>query len=122
MAALFLVLLGSAHAVPIKPDIRQLLQQQQPQTRSGDYAPARAGWDGPESARPLAPSAQAAKAAIESEAAGLRRTIGRVLLPDPRLLGVILVAILALRLREEKKRPRAQVVTIDQGRREQLAA
>ena len=120
MAAVFLVLLGSAHAVPIKPDIRQLLQQ--PQTRSGDYAPARAGWDGPESARPLAPSAQAVKATIESEAVGLRRTASRVLVPDPRLLGIILVAILALRLREEKKRPRAQVVTIDQGRREQLAA
>jgi hypothetical protein len=120
LAAVFLVLLGSAHAVPIKPDIRQLLQQ--PQTRTGDYAPARAGWDGPESARPLAPSALAAKAAVESEAAGLRRTISRVLIPDPRMLGVVLVAILALRLREEKNRPRAHVITIDRGRREQLAA
>ena len=120
VAALFLVLLGSAHAVPIKPDIKKMVQQ--PPPRTGDYAPARAGWDGPENARPMAPAALAAKETVAQESAGLRHSLAGVLFPDPRILAAIAIAILGLRLREQKKRVRAEVIAIDARSREPMAA
>jgi hypothetical protein len=120
LALVFLVLLGTAHAVPIKPDIKQLVAQ--PQPHAGDYAPARAGWDGPESARPMAPSALVAKETIANEASAVRRAVAGVLLPDPRIFAAIVIAIIALRQAEQKRRRGAEVIVIDSRRREPMAA
>ena len=95
--AMFCLIVTSAHATPVQPDIRQVLAQ--PDAPAHPFATARAGWNGPE----MPPSPQAAPNLI-LETFGVtaqRREIERGLraaaIPDPRAVAAILTAILVLR-------------------------
>ena len=93
-------MLGSAHATPIRPDIKKMLDTPRPQLH---FVPARVGWNGPEGE-----SAQAAQvAAIEHYgAAAQQRGIQQILLqlatPDWRIflgLGMLIMLLRVLRRR-----------------------
>lgn len=104
-AATFLAFLalaaGEAQATPITPDVRKLLADPQPPPMP--YEPARAGWNGAE-VQP-APAAVPVGFTSTAQVQAVRRALAVVLLPDPRVLGVIVLSILLLRkLRRQRER------------------
>lgn len=93
---IFLLLLAfaiPAAATPKRPDLRKLLAQ--PQTKPEPYIPARAGWDGPEQ-NPKATLYFQELAALNSPQAN-RATLLNVLIPDWRVIVVLLAIIFVLR-------------------------
>ncbi len=85
-----------AEATPISPDVRKLLAQ--PQPSPADFSPARAGWNGPETASSAQPInttyEQLSPTAI---ARSVRKSLFSAALPDYRALAAILLVILLLR-------------------------
>jgi hypothetical protein len=101
-----------AKATPIQPDVKQVLHQQE-QGPVVPFAPARAGWNGPEAA----PAAQASPNPV-LEAIGpaasdraVRASLLSAVVPDPRAIAAIVLVILLLRRmsRTSKAAARAQV-------------
>jgi hypothetical protein len=92
------------NASPIKPDIRKLLQQQH-----GDavtVGPARAGWDGPESARAAhAPSLELEMLGPEATQRAVRASLSAVAVPDWRVAVLVLAVILVLRNLHHRNTP-----------------
>ncbi len=104
VAGFFSLLASAALATPIRPDLQKLLSQ--PQEAAIQFAPARAGWHGPEMTPPAALSgAQAALLDPSVAAKTMRNTLIAAALPDPRLLVLLLAAIFLLR--RLRRRPAA---------------
>jgi hypothetical protein len=104
--------LSSANATPIKPDMKKLLAA--PPGSTIQFAPARAGWNGPE-----APTAERGKlnpelARITPAAARLemKNAILSAVIPDPRVTVSIILAILVLRRMLKSKAAQPQAGTI----------
>jgi hypothetical protein len=96
-----------AQAAPIRPDLRKLLDQPQPVQQ---FAPARAGWDGPEMpARPqLAANSVNDIFNPAASAHALRGSMLALALPDLRFLTLVVLAILLLRrMRKVRQRSKA---------------
>jgi hypothetical protein len=84
---------GHAHASPIQPDIRRLVEE--PQGPPQKFEPARAGWNGPESASPAGGTTRELLQAAQVRA--VRRTLALAVIPDPKALGAIFLLIVLLR-------------------------
>lgn len=85
-----------AEATPIRPDVRKVLSQ--PQPSPDNFSPARAGWNGPETAS----STQVVNTTYEqlspaATARTVRQSLIAAALPDYRILAAILLVILLLR-------------------------
>lgn len=85
-----------AEATPIRPDVRKVLAE--PQPSADNFSPARAGWNGPETAS----SAQPINTTYEqlspaTTARNVRQSLIAAALPDYRVLAAILLVILLLR-------------------------
>jgi hypothetical protein len=92
---------GGAGATPIQPDVRQLVEQQQEPPPK--FEPARAGWNGPETASGSSLPLELTRAA---QTRAVRRALAIVVTPDPRALAMILLLIVLLRkLREKRETP-----------------
>ena len=97
VAAGLLTFLGAtAHASPIRPDIKKLLAQ--PPVPMPQYVPARAGWNGPE----IATSRTAPNPTFESLSPAatdreVRATLFATMMPDLRILALLALVILLLR-------------------------
>ena len=104
----FVMLLGDAQALPIKPDVKKLVDEaQQPPAA---FIPSRVGWNGPEkaanvSARERWEAAIGPVLAAEQERR-LRNTLRDVFIPEPRAVAAIMAIIFLLRklrsLREQQ--------------------
>ncbi len=99
-AGFFVFLSVEANATPIRPDLQKLLAE--PQEPS--FAPARAGWDGPEMSVTASP---AARELLEHSAARqmMRASLLALLVPDFRILLLIGLAIILLRRLWRSARP-----------------
>ena len=95
-ACLFLIAVDG-DAAPLRPDIRKLVAQP---SDTVQFAPARAGWNGPENARASSPVAESSAVDLSGEAAkrATRAALLTAALPDPRAVVAIVAAILLLRL------------------------
>jgi hypothetical protein len=85
------------NATPIKPDLKKLLTA--PPGSNVQFAPARAGWNGPEAPTASQANMNPELARITPAAARLewRNSIMNALVPDPRITAAILITILFLR-------------------------
>jgi hypothetical protein len=105
-----------AFAVPVKPNLEKILQQQQQRPRQ--YEPARAGWDGPEMVRPQDASPNPVYEAYgpASTARAIRASLRTAMLPDPAALTAILMLILLWRIvrQQRTQRQHAPVVAMPQ--------
>ncbi len=115
VCGLMLLPLVAAHATPIEPDLREILDNAQ--KLPPKYIPARAGWYGPESAKrpqlPLNPQLEALKP--ENLLARQRAAIVATAIPDWRVLLLLAgVIVLLRRVRSEQQdfsqRPRKQTL------------
>ncbi|HET8666434.1 MAG TPA: hypothetical protein VFM10_00550 [Terriglobales bacterium] len=94
----FFVLLAvmRAEATPIRPDVRRVLAQ--PQSSPAQFAPARAGWDGPEMPKsPQMVNTTYEKLSPATNARMVRQSLIAAFLPDYRALAAIALVILLLR-------------------------
>jgi hypothetical protein len=112
-ACLFLAAVN-ADATPLRPDIRKLVAQPR---ETMQFAPARAGWDGPETARDDAGAGGPTSAQLTMAAAqrSSRAALLTAALPDPRAVIAIVAAILMLRLlrwRHEHEMRRGKVLAM----------
>jgi hypothetical protein len=110
---------GPALATPVQPDIRKLLLESPPPP--AQYAPARAGWQGPE-----APTTQASLDPVLASVSGPARaqeakdSLKRAAIPDPRALAAI---VLVCRLQQSTTgRPSRPIAMPSPPDREQLLA
>jgi hypothetical protein len=104
IAAGLLTFVGAtAHASPIRPDIRKLLAQ--PTTPTPQYIPARAGWNGPEiSTARTAPNPTYESLSPATAAREVRASLTATMVPDYRVLVLLALVILLLR-RMRKQQP-----------------
>lgn len=107
MTVCFFILMAvmRAEAMPIKPDVRKVLEQEQPNAAPTQFAPARAGWDGPETAR----STQGFNSTYNQlgpagTARAVRNSLLAAALPDYRALAAIALIILLLRRMRKARR------------------
>ena len=103
-----------ADATPLRPDIRKLVAQPRDTMQ---FAPARAGWDGPETARDDAGTAgpTSAQLTMASAQRASQAALLAAALPDPRAIIAVIAAILMLRLlrwRHEHEMRRGRVVAM----------
>ncbi len=98
MAAAFFVLLSAikVEATPIRPDVRKVLAR--PSQSPADFAPARAGWDGPETPK----GTETLNATYEqfgpaATARKVHQSLLAAFIPDYRIVGCALLTILLLR-------------------------
>ena len=109
----FIVLMaeGKAHATPIRPDVRQLVQPQGPPVK---FEPARAGWKGSETS---AAASLPMELTREAQVRAARHAVWTVLTPDPKALVAIVVLILLLRWaraqRDRQERPGTPVEDVE---------
>ncbi|HYG98282.1 MAG TPA: hypothetical protein VD837_04065 [Terriglobales bacterium] len=97
-----------AEATPIRPDVKEVLSQ--PQTPASDFAPARAGWNGPETSstsRITNPTYDQLSPATTARV--VRQSLWDAVLPDYRAVAVIVLIILLLR-RIRKAHQHAQLI------------
>jgi len=102
------VFVAPCSATPIRPDLHKLLQEEKPRS----FAPARAGWNGPEM-RPaqgtLNPTLEAYGPAATARAA--RASLLAAVIPDPKAVIAIGTLIVLLRvLRQQKLRRKSATV------------
>ena len=101
-------------AVPIKPDLQKILKQQEKQMRP--FAPAHAGWNGPELQKPQVASPNPVYEAYgpASTARAIRAALAAAATPDPIAIAGIGMLILMLRYtrRQKAQHERAVVVPI----------
>ena len=94
---MMIALTAPAFGSPVRPDMQKLLSK--PRSRQERFAPARAGWDGPEGAPAGADPARLAleqygPAATAREA---RANLIAAAAPDPKIWGFLVMLILLLR-------------------------
>ena len=100
-----------AQAAPIRPDLQKLLDQPQPVQQ---FAPARAGWDGPEMPRRPQLGSNSTYDILNpaASARALRGSMLALALPDLRFLALVVLAILLLRrMRKVRQQPKAAPAT-----------
>ena len=101
---LAMIVAPGAGATPIRPDIKKLLEQ--PADASTNFAPARAGWHGPESAKSeAATNPVLEKFSPAGTARAIRESLIAVAIPDWRVIATILAVIFILR-KVRKSEPR----------------
>lgn len=111
-SAIVVVLVGFAccglQATPVEPDLDLLLKTPRP---IHQFTPARAGWNGPESAGPGGSSESTALDRYSPEASALafRRQLEHLAIPDWRFAATIALLILMLRALRQRaeQRPRS---------------
>jgi len=106
---------GSALAVPVKPDLNKILNQQEHRRRS--FEPAQAGWNGPEMQRPqdAAPNAVLEAYGPAATARSIRAALMAAAMPDPKAVIAIAVLILLMRIMrqvQDRRKRLAAVVNI----------
>ena len=111
-------LAGSARAVPVKPDLEKILDQQKQQRHT--YEPAQAGWNGPEMQRPqdVAPNAVLEAYGPAATARSIRAALTAAAIPDPKAVVAIAVLIILMRIMrqlQERDKKAAVVVPISTG-------
>lgn len=101
-AVLATALLASfpAFGTPLRPDLNKLLAR--PQPKQTDFAPARAGWDGPELVPPeKSPNPILERYSPQASARAARATLMAIAVPDIRVvLAITLVIFLLRRIRK----------------------
>lgn len=92
----FLLFLAAtqSEATPIRPNVKKLLNQPPPQQMH--FAPARAGWNGPEIAQSGA-GVNPILFGSSLDAQAVRDSVISALIPDPRMAALLLAVILLLR-------------------------
>lgn len=87
----------TAHATPIRPDIRKLLEQAPDQ--NPQFVPARAGWDAPEAAKTpqSSPNPVLEKFSPAASAREARASLITAAIPDWRIVLALFALILFLR-------------------------
>jgi hypothetical protein len=100
-----------AQAMPIRPDVRKLLSE--PRVPATDFAPARAGWNGPESGKAARPvNLTYDQLGPAGTAREVRSSLLAAALPDYRVLAAILLVILLLRrMRQARLKAEAGAAT-----------
>ena len=121
-ASMFL-LVADGNSTPLRPDIRKLVAQP---SETVQFAPARAGWDGPETGRNSVSIADPAADAFSLESAqrATRAALLTAALPDPRAVLAIIAAILMLRLlrrTHQQQARRAEVLVMPSPPEEKAA-
>ena len=112
LIAAFSALAGGS---PIQPDMQKLLSNPHPQQER--FAPARAGWDGPESSSATTDSARASleRFGPAATAREVRAGLISAAIPDPKIWGCLVMLILVLRIwLPEKTRRLRPPSTLDQ--------
>ncbi len=105
MAMSFLLLLSTAKigAIPIRPDIRKMLSEPEPSTQ---FAPARAGWNGPETPVRVGPAENTFEQIGPTGTMKLvHQAVFATFVPDYRAVGAIILIILLLRRITTRRRP-----------------
>ncbi len=100
---------GSAAAVPVKPDLEKILNQQEHRRRT--FEPAQAGWNGPEMQRPqdVAPNAVLEAYGPAATARSVRAGLIAAAVPDPKAVVAIAVLIILMRVMRQVQERRKQV-------------
>lgn len=105
---------GAAFALPVKPDLKKILNQQERGKRS--YEPAQAGWNGPEMKRPQDgdPNPVLEAYGPAATARSVRAALVAAAVPDPKAVAAIAVIIILMRvmLQIEERRKQGAVVPI----------
>ena len=106
---LIAILAVAASGSPIKPDLQKLLSK--PNAGQERFTPARAGWDGPETgwstaATAVAPSLE--RFGQVATAREVRAGLVAAAVPDPKVLGLVVLLILLLRTLLTRKINRAK--------------
>lgn len=103
-------------ATPVEPDLEQLLKNPAP---TQQFTPARAGWNGPESAGPGAVPGVGAleRYSPEASALALRHDLEHLAIPDWRFVSGLALLILALRLVRQRAELRPAPVRSHPGDR-----
>jgi hypothetical protein len=110
----FGLLLGSAQALPIEPDVKKLLDEaQQPPPA---FIPSRVGWNGPETAVKGSErerwEAAVGPVVVAEQQRRFRNTLREVFVPEPQAVVAIIAVIFLLRrlrsLREQQQAVLAQ--------------
>jgi len=85
-------------ATPIRPDLKKLLSD--PPTQRQQFAPARAGWSGPEAIPPSEqpPNPSMERFSPQASRRAVREQLRELLTPDWRAIGGIALVILLLRM------------------------
>jgi hypothetical protein len=108
------LIVATATAVPIKPDLQKMLQQHSERPRQ--FEPARAGWNGPEMARPQDGFTNSVYDTYgpASTVRMVRTSLLAAAVPDPVAVAAVGVLILLLRYTRQRRlrRQRAEVVPI----------
>lgn len=108
VAFLLMVAVLRSDATPIRPDLKKVLAEPQPEATQ--FPLARAGWDGPEvqpSSR-VAPNATLEQFGPAGSARQARASLIAVAMPDYRAVtGILLVILLLRRIRVTQRKARA---------------
>ena len=95
-AGLLTFMAATAQASPIRPDIKKLLAE--PTVQTPQYVPARAGWNGSEiSSARTAPNPTYESLSPAASERELRATLYATMMPDLRILALLVLVILLLR-------------------------
>ena len=100
---------AAAFAVPVKPDLNKILNQQE--HRRHTFEPAQAGWNGPEMQRPQDASPNAVLEAYgpAATARSIRAAVMAAAVPDPKAVVAIAVLIILMRIMRQVQERRRQV-------------
>ena len=90
--------LNVGFAMPIKPNLEKTLQQQEQRKRV--FAPAQAGWNGPEMQRPqdVAPNPVLEAYGPAATARSIRASLVAAAIPDPKAVLAIATIIILMRV------------------------
>ena len=115
MLAVALAFAGTALAVPVRPDLNKILNQQEHRRRT--FEPAQAGWNGPEMQRPqdVAPNAVLEAYGPAATARSVRAALMAAAVPDPKAVVAIAMLIVLMRIMrqvQERRRQAGVVVPI----------
>ena len=113
--AVMTVSLATGFAVPVKPNVEKTLQQQE--QRRHTFAPAQAGWNGPEMQRPQDASPNPILEAYgpAATARSVRASLVAAAIPDPKAVIAIVVIIILMRViryHRERREQKENVVAI----------
>lgn len=113
--ALTTVCVSASFAVPVKPNLEKTLQQQE--QRRHTFAPAQAGWNGPEMLRPQDASPNPILEAYgpAATARSIRSSLVAAAIPDPKAviaIAVIIILMRVIRTQRERREQKGNVVAI----------